>query len=229
MSHRHRRNKIKLEHSVLPGLLPVLERIAAHRAIQAITPGRISRRAGNQTNGISFQYRTETGFKLLARSNRAVQEIFVVTNRPDEALAALVAEGLVTAGDAAPSGAKGAQKKRSAPSGSPDASPASTPPPRPLRRRKSPSLQDALPGELREKMLDLAAERPAQEPRGEVQTHGRKGRAEEGAAGPTGSAPAGTPLWDEVLRRHRALLALERSLLADSDEAQRPRSSSATR
>lgn len=227
MSHRYRRNKIKREHTLLPGLLPALERIAAHPEIQAITPGRINRRAGNQTNGIWFQYRTETGFKLLARSNRAVQEVFVVTNRPDDALASLVQEGLVTAAGAAPHDDKGAPEERTPVPGGPD-----TPPPappqesRPAARRKRPSLEDALPGEVREKMLDLAQGRFPAESRAQNQREARRARAREAEAAPP---HAGTPLWDELLRRHHALLALERSLSAEADEAQRTRSSSPTK
>ena len=101
MQHRHRRNKIKREHTIIDGILPALEQIAAHPGVQAITPGRIKQRSGNRSNDLSFQYRTETGLKLIARSNRAVQEVFVVTDRPEAVLADLVTAGLVTAEPAA--------------------------------------------------------------------------------------------------------------------------------
>lgn len=93
--HRYRQNKIKREHTIIDGILPALERIAALSDVHAITPGRINQRAGNRSNDVTFQYRTETGLKFLARSSRAVQEVFVVTDTPDAVLEALVAQGVV--------------------------------------------------------------------------------------------------------------------------------------
>ncbi|MGH2461892.1 MAG: DUF2103 domain-containing protein, partial [Chloroflexota bacterium] len=41
-SGRHRAKGVKREHSIINGLLPVLERIAAQPAVSAVIPGRIS-------------------------------------------------------------------------------------------------------------------------------------------------------------------------------------------
>lgn len=96
--HRYRQNKIKREHTIVPGILPYLEAVAAHPDVHAITPGRIKRRVGNDIIGLKVQYETDTGLKLLALSNRAVQEVFVVTDEPQRVLAALKEQGTVTAG-----------------------------------------------------------------------------------------------------------------------------------
>lgn len=95
VQHRYRQNKIKREHTILDGLWPVLEQMAAHPDVQSITPGRISPRTSNRAEGLRFQYHTETGLKLLARASRAVQEVFVVTHKPDAVLAAWRKQGLL--------------------------------------------------------------------------------------------------------------------------------------
>ncbi|MGI6082282.1 MAG: DUF2103 domain-containing protein [Limnochordia bacterium] len=80
---RYRTNKVKRMHSILEGLLPILEAMAECPDIDQINPGRISasRRAGNYT--VTVQYFTSSGLKLLARSPSGVQEVFVVTSEPE--------------------------------------------------------------------------------------------------------------------------------------------------
>ncbi len=84
MSGRHRVKGVKREHRVVAGLLPILERIAAHPSVSGVIPGRITVTRGATP---SLQLRlgppTITGFKLTARRLTAAQEVFVVTGDPE--------------------------------------------------------------------------------------------------------------------------------------------------
>lgn len=94
--HRYRTNKIKRMHGIIHNLLPVLTAMATHPAITQINPGRISgnRRAGD--HNITVQYFTDSGLKLLARSPSSIQEVFIVTAKPEEVKSWLLEQGLVT-------------------------------------------------------------------------------------------------------------------------------------
>lgn len=90
MSGRHRRKGVKREHSILAGLLPILERIAALPGVTSVIPGRIAvTRASSPTLQLRPGPATVTGLKLTARRGTASQEIFVVTSEPDRVLALL--------------------------------------------------------------------------------------------------------------------------------------------
>jgi len=93
VSHRYRIKGVKREHSVIVGLLPILEKIAAHPTVEGVIPGRITVTRGNAP---SLQLRlgppTISGFKLTARRLSTAQEVFVVTKTPDLALTFLRAE-----------------------------------------------------------------------------------------------------------------------------------------
>lgn len=93
--HRHRQNKVKREHTIIEGLLPLLQRAGELDEVTSITPGRISPRARSGATGLFFQYKTDTGLKLIGRSNTAVQEVFVVTDDPERTLEALVGREIV--------------------------------------------------------------------------------------------------------------------------------------
>lgn len=276
--HRYRQNKIKREHTIIDGVLPILEQIAALPHVQAITPGRINQRSGNRAEGITFQYHTETGLKLLARSSRAVQEVFVVSDKPQDVLRALHAKGLVATETEASETTDASEKKASAPSDSaktdspksdsPKSSSPSKRPGKPRRPRKGrsrstgtspqgnragsqgssataepgapqqtnvepqtpetsapphkarPEVQDALPEEIREKMLDLIEGKPpkpdkdgkAKRTRKRSQAHGpgERTRTDAGAPDTDVSKPSTRgALWRELLQRHRALQELE--------------------
>ncbi|NLN28311.1 MAG: hypothetical protein GX161_08845 [Firmicutes bacterium] len=79
---RYRVNKIKRMHSIVEGLLPVLEEIAAHPDVAQVTPGRIRPKRRGTDYRVTFQYFTDAGFKLMAHTPEAVQEVFVVTPNP---------------------------------------------------------------------------------------------------------------------------------------------------
>jgi hypothetical protein len=93
---KHRKDGVKREHGIAPGVLPILERIAKHALVNAVIPGRI-RVTSSNTPGliVRLQARTVTGFKLGARSASLAQEVFVVTRDPDQVEADLVAAGLI--------------------------------------------------------------------------------------------------------------------------------------
>lgn len=92
---RYRSNKVKRMHSIIEGLLPILEAMAEHPAIAQINPGRISanRRAGDRN--ITVQYFTASGLRLLARNPSSIQEVFVVTSEPEAVKSWLLQRGLV--------------------------------------------------------------------------------------------------------------------------------------
>ncbi|MCL1790764.1 MAG: DUF2103 domain-containing protein [Peptococcaceae bacterium] len=78
---KYRHNKIKREHSMIEGAVGWLEDLAACPEITDIIPGVINRRRPSG-QGITFQYETKTGCKLLVKSGGSIQEVFVVTSEP---------------------------------------------------------------------------------------------------------------------------------------------------
>lgn len=87
MSHRHRIKGVKREHSVIGGLLPLLERIAAHPTVEGVIPGRITvTRANAPTLQLRLGPRTISGLKLNARRLSTAQEVFLVTKEPEKTL-----------------------------------------------------------------------------------------------------------------------------------------------
>lgn len=90
MSGRHRIKGVKREHSIISGLLPILERLAQCPAVSAVIPGRISvTRAGLPTLQLRLGTQTITGFKLNARRATTAQEVFVVTTDAEAVLSFL--------------------------------------------------------------------------------------------------------------------------------------------
>lgn len=79
-------SKIKREHTILPGLEEFLEaQIEPLEHVQTIVPGRIRKaRQSAPDLQVRFGYPVKGGAKMLAYSAGAVQEVFVVTSRPDE-------------------------------------------------------------------------------------------------------------------------------------------------
>jgi hypothetical protein len=75
----------------LPGLIPVLTRLAGQPGIKTITPGRLARVKGRPTPlKIKVTVPITGGYKLQARAQGNVQEVFVVTDLSAEALQSLV-------------------------------------------------------------------------------------------------------------------------------------------
>lgn len=79
MANKFRRDKIKREHGIIDGLLPVLEELADLPEISAIIPGRIRvTRARVPGLEIRLQVETTSGIKLGARWAKLAQEVFVI-------------------------------------------------------------------------------------------------------------------------------------------------------
>ncbi|GIU80732.1 MAG: hypothetical protein KatS3mg005_3970 [Bryobacteraceae bacterium] len=77
---RASQNKLKIEHSIIGGLRPVLERLAGHEDIRAIIPGVI--RPVRDAKGlvrIRVTVPVQNGWKAIALASGARQELFIST------------------------------------------------------------------------------------------------------------------------------------------------------
>lgn len=82
MSSSPKTGRLVLNHSThVPGLLPILARLAEHPGIQTVTPGRLARVKGRPVPlKIKVTVPITGGHKMQARSKGNVQEVFVVTS-----------------------------------------------------------------------------------------------------------------------------------------------------
>jgi len=78
---KYRRNKVKREHGIIQNALQWLENLGRLSEVTDIIPGVIDVSHSSE-RGIVFKYETQTGCKLLLKSNGSVQEVFVVTKDP---------------------------------------------------------------------------------------------------------------------------------------------------
>jgi hypothetical protein len=96
MANRYRKRKIKREHTIIHGLLPILERVAEWDEVKTITPGRISR-TSKAVSGITLRRSASpAGVKLIAHGNGVVQEVFLTTSRRPTELIRKLREEKVT-------------------------------------------------------------------------------------------------------------------------------------
>ena len=79
---RHFRKGVKREHHFLKGLERPLEEIASIPSVKKVIPGRIY---ASDSRGFEIKVtrETQTGLKLVAKSDGSVQEVFLVVDRPD--------------------------------------------------------------------------------------------------------------------------------------------------
>lgn len=92
---RTAKGKLKIEHSILDDLRPVLERLAAREEIRSIIPGVIRRvRDAKGPVKIHITVPTQNGWKAIALANGARQEMFISTGMTQEQLAAVIANAL---------------------------------------------------------------------------------------------------------------------------------------
>lgn len=79
---KYRRNKVKREHGIIQNALTWLEELTRCPEVTDIIPGviEVSR---SPERGIVYKYETQTGCKILLKSNGSIQEAFVVTKNPD--------------------------------------------------------------------------------------------------------------------------------------------------
>ncbi|HWP92068.1 MAG TPA: DUF2103 domain-containing protein [Thermodesulfobacteriota bacterium] len=82
---RHRKHKIKRQHSMIKGLKDFLEgKISSLDFVEGIIPGEI--KVGSATGEnlvVKYKYSTVSGAKLIARSGSSIQEVFVITRFPE--------------------------------------------------------------------------------------------------------------------------------------------------
>lgn len=78
---KYRRNKVKREHGIIQNALLWLENLGRLTEVTDIIPGVIDVSHSSE-RGIVYKYETQTGCKLLLKSNGSIQEVFVVTKDP---------------------------------------------------------------------------------------------------------------------------------------------------
>jgi hypothetical protein len=81
------KGRVVWNHSThLPGLIPILERLAAQTGIDTITPAVIGQTRANIAKlQLKISVPIRGGFKLIARKGKTFQEVFVITtlSQPD--------------------------------------------------------------------------------------------------------------------------------------------------
>lgn len=77
---RTNQNKLKIEHSIIDGLRPVLDRLVAHDEIRSVIPGviRMVRDAKGAVK-IRVTVPVQNGWKAIALAAGARQELFIST------------------------------------------------------------------------------------------------------------------------------------------------------
>jgi hypothetical protein len=87
--------KLKIEHSILDSLRPVLDRLVVSDEIRSVIPGVI--RPVRDAKGpvkIRITVPTQNGWKAIALANGARQELFISTALSENDLAALIAQAI---------------------------------------------------------------------------------------------------------------------------------------
>jgi hypothetical protein len=92
--HRHRDGKLKVMHTIIGDFGKILRQMAQLDEVDSILTGTISP-SKSYRESLTFQYFTDNGLKLLAKTTTAVQEIFVVAKEPEVLLGELIKMGLV--------------------------------------------------------------------------------------------------------------------------------------
>lgn len=91
MKLRANQGKLKIEHSIIDGLRPYLERILAHDEIRLIVPGVIRQvRDARGPVKIRVTVPTQNGWKGIALSAGSRQELFISTDLPKIALEGII-------------------------------------------------------------------------------------------------------------------------------------------
>ncbi len=83
---KHRRGNVKREHHLLQGIEDCLEAVGKHPDVKSVIPGRIKNAVRGSRVELQYKYPTSSGLKFLAKSSGGVQEIFIVTNNPNEVI-----------------------------------------------------------------------------------------------------------------------------------------------
>lgn len=94
------KGKLKIEHSILESLRPVLDRLVARDDIRSIIPGVIRPvRDAKGTVKIRITVPTQNGWKAIGLSNGARQELFISTEMTDEQLGHAIKQAIEAAGN----------------------------------------------------------------------------------------------------------------------------------
>ncbi len=91
---RHRDGKLKIMHTIIGDFAKTLRKIAQLDEIESILTGTIAP-SKSYRESLNFQYFTDNGIKLLAKTTTAVQEIFIVTSESELVLEELLKSGFV--------------------------------------------------------------------------------------------------------------------------------------
>jgi len=92
------KGKLKIEHSILESLRPVLDRLVARDDIRSIIPGVIRPvRDAKGTVKIRITVPTQNGWKAIGLSNGARQELFISTEMTEEQLADAIRQAIEAA------------------------------------------------------------------------------------------------------------------------------------
>jgi hypothetical protein len=93
------KGKLKIEHSILESLRPVLDRLVKLDDIRSIIPGVIRPvRDAKGTVKIRITVPTQNGWKAIGLSNGARQELFISTEMTEEQLARVIQDAIEAAG-----------------------------------------------------------------------------------------------------------------------------------
>jgi hypothetical protein len=89
------KGKLKIEHSILESLRPVLDRLVTLDAIRSIIPG-VIRPVRDAKGGVKIRITvpTQNGWKAIGLSNGARQELFISTEMTQEQLAFAIREAI---------------------------------------------------------------------------------------------------------------------------------------
>lgn len=92
------KGKLKIEHSILENLRPVLDRLVKRDDIRSIIPGVIRPvRDAKGTVKVHITVPTQNGWKAIGLSNGARQELFISTEMTEEQLACAIEEAIEAA------------------------------------------------------------------------------------------------------------------------------------
>jgi hypothetical protein len=92
------KGKLKIEHSILESLRPVLDRLVTLDTIRSIIPGVIRPvRDAKGTVKVHITVPTQNGWKAIGLSNGARQELFISTEMTEEELARAIKEAIEAA------------------------------------------------------------------------------------------------------------------------------------
>ena len=89
------KGKLKIEHSILENLRPVLDRLVKRDDIRSIIPGVIQPvRDAKGTVKVRITVPTQNGWKAIGLSNGARQELFISTEMTEAQLARAIEEAI---------------------------------------------------------------------------------------------------------------------------------------